>query len=167
MIFGLIGLAMARLGFPIAPVIIGVVLGTQAEFNLRVSLLMSYGDTSILYTRPICIILILLSLVILLYPLVGYWRHGNRASSEAQAVSHRSRAVSRFDLGRVCQFCGGRRCSLSVCYGADSGLTAFRLADHEGGHHFMASRKTLWPRLSASISSRIFFLGSVVLVWGR
>lgn len=71
-IFGLVGLGMVRFGFPIAPVIIGVVLGGKAEFNLRVSLLMSAGDTSILYTRPICIILIFLSALLLFYPGIRY-----------------------------------------------------------------------------------------------
>lgn len=71
-IFGLVGLGMVRFGFPIAPVIIGVVLGGKAEFNLRISMLMSGGDTSILYSRPICVVLILLSALILLYPGLRY-----------------------------------------------------------------------------------------------
>lgn len=78
-VFGLIGLAMVRFGFPIAPVIIGVVLGGKAEFNLRVSLLMSAGDPSILYTRPICIILILLSALLLLYPAYRYFKDQRKA----------------------------------------------------------------------------------------
>ena len=77
-LFGLVGLAMVRFGFPIAPVIIGVVLGTKAEFNLRVSLLMSGGEPSILYNRPICIALIALSALVLFYPGLRYlkdsWR---------------------------------------------------------------------------------------------
>jgi putative tricarboxylic transport membrane protein len=71
-LFGLVGLAMVRFGFPIAPVIIGVVLGGKAEFNLRVSLLMSGGDPAILYTRPICIALIFLSALLLFYPGIRY-----------------------------------------------------------------------------------------------
>ena len=71
-LFGLVGLAMVRFGFPIAPVIIGVVLGTKAEFNLRISLLMSGGEPSILYNRPICIALIALSALVLFYPGLRY-----------------------------------------------------------------------------------------------
>jgi putative tricarboxylic transport membrane protein len=69
--FGLIGLAMIRFDFPIAPVIIGVVLGAKAEFNLRVSLMMSSGDYGILLYRPICIVMILLTAAIVIFPL---WR---------------------------------------------------------------------------------------------
>ena len=59
---------MMWLDFPIAPVIIGVVLGTKAEFNLRVAMLMSDGEWSILYRNPICIVLIGLTLLLLAYP---------------------------------------------------------------------------------------------------
>ena len=68
LLFGFVGLAMMWLDFPIAPVIIGVVLGTKAEFNLRVAMLMSDGEWSILYRGPICIVLIGLTLLLLAYP---------------------------------------------------------------------------------------------------
>lgn len=67
-IFGLIGLAMIRFDYPIAPVIIGLVLGAKAEFNLRVSVMMSNGDYSILYTRPICIVLAILTALMIFFP---------------------------------------------------------------------------------------------------
>jgi putative tricarboxylic transport membrane protein len=73
-LFGVIGLAMIQFNFPVAPVIIGVVLGAKAEFSLRVSLLMSAGDPSILYTRPICIILIVLTALLLFYPSFRYFK---------------------------------------------------------------------------------------------
>jgi len=78
-IFGLVGFGMVRFGFPIAPVIIGVVLGKAADFNLRVSLLMSAGNPSILYTRPISIFLIVLSALVMFYPLVLYINDVRRA----------------------------------------------------------------------------------------
>ena len=71
--FGLIGLGMDRLGLPIAPVIIGMVLGAKAEFSLRVALLLSQGDVTVIFTRPICMVLIALTLLLLFYPLI---RHG-------------------------------------------------------------------------------------------
>jgi len=77
--FGLIGLAFVRFGFPIAPVIIGLVLGAKAEFNLRISLLMSAGDFSILYDRPICIVLIILSALFLFYPGIRWLKDQRKA----------------------------------------------------------------------------------------
>lgn len=93
LVFGLIGLAMDRFGFPVAPVIIGVVLGAKAEFNLRVSLLMSAGDTSILYTRPISLVLIILSALLLFYPGIRYLRDRRkvRQNAEQQRLSAEER----------------------------------------------------------------------------
>lgn len=67
-LFGLIGLMMERLNFPLAPVIIGLVLGAKAEFSLRISLMMSGGDATVLFTRPICIVMICLTLLLLSIP---------------------------------------------------------------------------------------------------
>ena len=73
-LFGLVGLAMIRFDFPVAPVIIGVVLGGKAEFNLRISLMMSGGDYGILIFRPICIILAILTALIIFYPLYRMYK---------------------------------------------------------------------------------------------
>jgi putative tricarboxylic transport membrane protein len=81
--FGLIGMAMIRFGFPIAPVVIGVVLGAKAEFNLRVSMLLSDDDPMILFTRPICIVLIILTALLLFYPSIRYLRDLRRKRLEA------------------------------------------------------------------------------------
>lgn len=66
--FGLIGYGMDRLRFPIAPLILALFLGPKIEFNLGVSLTLSRGDWSILWTRPICIALIALTIAVLVYP---------------------------------------------------------------------------------------------------
>jgi len=84
--FGLIGLAMDRLGLPIAPVIIGLVLGAKAEFSLRVALLLTQGDPLPLFTRPISMVLIALTVLLLFYPLIrmGFgWLKTRRAARAA------------------------------------------------------------------------------------
>jgi putative tricarboxylic transport membrane protein len=71
-VFGVIGLLLERLRFPIAPIIIGLVLGAPAELNLRLSLLIAQGDPSILWTRPISQGVIVLTVMVALFPV---WRH--------------------------------------------------------------------------------------------
>lgn len=86
--FGIIGLAMIRFDFPVAPVIIGLVLGAKAEASLRVSLIMSAGDVSILYLRPICAVLILLTVAITFFPLwrsYRDWRERRRSGAPRPA----------------------------------------------------------------------------------
>ncbi len=52
LIFGLIGYAMIRTGFPLAPLVLGVVLGDQLEINL-IRAIMTDGDLWLFVTRPI------------------------------------------------------------------------------------------------------------------
>ncbi|MFZ9239109.1 MAG: tripartite tricarboxylate transporter permease, partial [Burkholderiaceae bacterium] len=51
--FGVIAFVMEENGFPIAPVILGAVLGKMLEENLVTSLIKSDGDALLFFTRPI------------------------------------------------------------------------------------------------------------------
>ncbi len=51
--FGIIGYVMRKYKIPIAPAVLGLVLGDLAELALRRSLLLSLGDPMILISRPI------------------------------------------------------------------------------------------------------------------
>jgi putative tricarboxylic transport membrane protein len=68
--FGLIGYYMRKFGFPIAPAVLGLVLGNMAELSLRRSLLLSLGNPLILVTRPLSAIMLLFAAVSLIYPLI-------------------------------------------------------------------------------------------------
>ncbi len=69
--FGLLGYAMARLGYPGAPLILGFVLGDGMERALRQSLQMSGGDLGILASRPIAAGLLIAAVLVLMTPLIG------------------------------------------------------------------------------------------------
>ena len=66
--FGMLGYAMRKLGYPAAPLVLGLVLGDSMERALRQSLMMSQGDLAILY-RPIPAVLLLVAAVLLVVPL--------------------------------------------------------------------------------------------------
>jgi TctA family transporter len=51
--FGFVGYILVRLGCPFPPLILAMVLGPLMEENLRRSLLISEGDPSVFFTRPI------------------------------------------------------------------------------------------------------------------
>ena len=53
--FGLLGLVMRKTGFPLAPVILGLVLGPIMERNLRRALALSGGDWSVMFSSPLAI----------------------------------------------------------------------------------------------------------------
>jgi putative tricarboxylic transport membrane protein len=67
--FGLLGYYMRKFGFPIAPAVLGLVLGNLAELSLRRSLLLSLGDPLILITRPLSAIMLFFAAVSIIYPL--------------------------------------------------------------------------------------------------
>ena len=52
-VFGICGYALRKLDFPVAPLVLALVLGPMLEDSLRQSLMMSIGDFSIFWTRPI------------------------------------------------------------------------------------------------------------------
>jgi putative tricarboxylic transport membrane protein len=68
---------MRRLDYPSAPLILGLVLGDFMERALRQSLMMSAGDLSIIYTRPMAVTMLFLAVAILVAPLfrrANAWR---------------------------------------------------------------------------------------------
>lgn len=68
-IFGLIGFCFRRFDFPMAPLIIGLILGPMAENSLRQALVISMGDFSTFLTRPISASIMALSLALLFLPI--------------------------------------------------------------------------------------------------
>src|SRR5215207_8628276 len=63
---GIIGYGMRKIDMPIAPLVLGLILGPFLEKSLRTSLEMSAGDFSIFFTRPLCLALLVLAAVVLI-----------------------------------------------------------------------------------------------------
>ena len=63
--FGLIGYVFRKLDLPLAPLVLGLILGPAIEKSLRTSLEMSAGDYSIFFTRPLCLGLLIAAAVVL------------------------------------------------------------------------------------------------------
>lgn len=70
LVFGLVGYGLRLFGFPIAPVIVGLILGPMAEQQLRRALAISQGDATVLLTSPISAALLFLSALALIVPLI-------------------------------------------------------------------------------------------------
>ncbi|SDQ38884.1 tripartite tricarboxylate transporter permease [Thermostaphylospora chromogena] len=69
-VLGLLGYAMRRFGLPIAPAVIGMILGPMAEIQLRRALAIGAGDVTVLVSSPVAIVFLALSLLALVLPLV-------------------------------------------------------------------------------------------------
>ena len=68
--FGVLGYLMRRYDFPIAPVVVGLILGPVAESQLRRALSISLGDPMVLLQSPISATLLVIALVALAAPFV-------------------------------------------------------------------------------------------------
>ena len=66
--FGLTAFVFEENGFPVAPAILGVVLGTMMEENFVTSMIKSDGNPWVFFTRPIAMWLAIGTFVILLWP---------------------------------------------------------------------------------------------------
>jgi putative tricarboxylic transport membrane protein len=68
--FGVLGFLMRRYDYPIAPVVVGLILGPVAESQLRRALSISLGDPVVLVQSPFAATLLALSLIALIAPFV-------------------------------------------------------------------------------------------------
>jgi TctA family transporter len=78
---GLLGLGLRGGGFPLAPVIIGLLLGPMAEQQLARALAIGEGDVTTLLVRPVPAVLLAVAALILARPaLATLARLGRKAS---------------------------------------------------------------------------------------
>jgi len=74
-VIGIIGLLFRRYGYPITPLILGVILGPMAEQEFRRALQGSAGDPGILIETPFSATLyVLLAMVVILPRLYKFWK---------------------------------------------------------------------------------------------
>ena len=70
LIFGVIGFLVRKFGLTVAAIVLGLILGPIGENGLRRSLLLSDGDWTILFSTPVCWIMIALCVLGVLSPLL-------------------------------------------------------------------------------------------------
>jgi putative tricarboxylic transport membrane protein len=80
-VVGVVGFVMRRFGFPVAPAIIGLILGPLAEQQLRRALAISQGDMSVFVTHPLSALLLALAAAAIVGPILWRWRSARRNGS--------------------------------------------------------------------------------------
>jgi len=69
-LFGVIGFGLELLAIPLAPLILGLILGPMVEKNLRTGLIKTEGDWMPFLTRPFCAVMASMLVLMLVGPLV-------------------------------------------------------------------------------------------------
>lgn len=67
--FGVIGYVLKKLDFPLAPIVLGVILGPLVEKSLKQSLIISGDSLAIFFTRPISCVLMIICFIALVAPI--------------------------------------------------------------------------------------------------
>jgi putative tricarboxylic transport membrane protein len=70
LVVGLLGYLMRLYDFPVAPVLVGMILGPLAEQQLRRALALSQGDPAVFLSRPISATLLAVTLLVFLTPVL-------------------------------------------------------------------------------------------------
>jgi putative tricarboxylic transport membrane protein len=71
MVFGVIGYVFKKLSYPLAPLVLALVLGDMAESSFRQAMLLSQGNMSIFWANPLVGTIVTLALTMLLWPLIS------------------------------------------------------------------------------------------------
>ena len=71
LVFGVVGYFFKKLKYPLAPMVLALVLGDMAEASFRQSMLLSQGSLSIFWSNPLVGSIAGLAIILLLWPLIG------------------------------------------------------------------------------------------------
>jgi putative tricarboxylic transport membrane protein len=71
LVFGVVGYVFKKLDYPLAPMVLALVLGDKAEDSFRQAMLVSQGDLGIMWANPLVGSITTLALVLLFWPLVS------------------------------------------------------------------------------------------------
>ena len=89
LLFGVIGYVFKKLDYPIAPLVLALVLGDLSENALRQSLIMSQGSLAVFVTRPIAGVITAAAIFFLLMPVLTPWWRRLRGHPSAPAAGPR------------------------------------------------------------------------------
>jgi putative tricarboxylic transport membrane protein len=71
-VFGVLGYLFKKLSYPLAPMVLAIVLGDAAESSFRQTMLISQGDMSVFFSNKLVGGLTSLALVLLFWPLISW-----------------------------------------------------------------------------------------------
>lgn len=83
LIFSVVGLLMEHFGYSVPTLILGLVLGPICEKGFRKQLIISRGDWTVFFTRPLCLAIIVVSVISFAMPFIRSYRKAKQEVREA------------------------------------------------------------------------------------
>jgi len=71
-VFGVIGYVFKKLQYPLAPLVLAIVLGDRAEASFRQAMLVSQGELSVFFSKPLVGTMTGLALMLLFWPMASF-----------------------------------------------------------------------------------------------
>jgi putative tricarboxylic transport membrane protein len=87
LVFGVIGYVFKKLDYPLAPLVLALVLGDKAEDSFRQSLMASQGDLSVFWSNSLVASISGLAILMLFWPLVSRVLDKVRAAGRKHRVT--------------------------------------------------------------------------------
>lgn len=87
LVFGIIGYWLRKMKYPLAPLVVALVLGDQTEEELRKALIGSGGDPLVFFGTPLSATLMVIALGLFLLPLIQYLVRRTRGGAKVPASS--------------------------------------------------------------------------------
>jgi putative tricarboxylic transport membrane protein len=85
LVFGVVGYLFKKLKYPLAPLVLALVLGDMAESSFRQAMLLSQGSLDIFWSNGLVGSITVLALLMLLWPVLGWLRGKRGTAQEASA----------------------------------------------------------------------------------
>ncbi len=76
---GILGYILSKFDFPLAPMVLGIILGPIAERSFMISMLLSQNDPLVFFTRPISGPLTIIAILAFFYPVVSTYLRKKKA----------------------------------------------------------------------------------------
>ena len=71
LLFGVVGYVFNKLSYPLAPLVLALVLGDKAEDSFRQAMLVSQGELGIMFSNPLVGSITGLALIMLFWPFIS------------------------------------------------------------------------------------------------
>ena len=85
LLFGVVGYVFKKLSYPLAPLVLALVLGDRAEASFRQAMLLSQGDLRIFFSNWLVGSIMGVALLLLFWPLFTRYRDRARKAAAAPA----------------------------------------------------------------------------------
>jgi hypothetical protein len=124
--FGVVGYLFKKLDYPLAPLVLALVLGDKAEDSFRQSMLVSQGDVMIMWSNPLVGSITTLALVLLFWPLISQAARLLRAGKPRQDAERAAGTLSAMPVIAMTQEMGSLAKDVALQLAAEMGLAVMR-----------------------------------------